>query len=162
MNGVESVYPGGPRIRNEVIQNIAKKSNLRVAYQPAKCGRKKNILIEEEQKLLVEFLDQSDITYIIPGRKESIYVKTNGVKQFVPNVIYFGQLEKFWKSQISQIWSKLEKLFKTNFRRNKHSTNCTILQSFAKSTYLIDPSLTGHAFVEYAQTLCCCALGLTR
>ena len=30
MNRIESVLPGRPRKRNEVIQNIAKKSNLRI------------------------------------------------------------------------------------------------------------------------------------
>ena len=44
MSRVESVLPGSPRKRNEVIQNIAKKFNLRIAYQSAKCGRKKNSL----------------------------------------------------------------------------------------------------------------------
>ena len=44
----------------------------------------KKILIEEEQKWLAEFMDRSDISYTNPGSNESICVKTNGVKQFIP------------------------------------------------------------------------------
>ena len=42
------------------------------------------MMIEEEQEWLVEFLDRSDILYTNPGGKESICVKTYGVKQFIP------------------------------------------------------------------------------
>ena len=33
MNRVESVLPGSPGKRNELIQNIAKKFNVRIGYQ---------------------------------------------------------------------------------------------------------------------------------
>ena len=61
MYRVERVLSGSPRKRNEVIQNITKKFNIRIAYLPANCGEKKNILIEEERKWLIEFLDRSEI-----------------------------------------------------------------------------------------------------
>ena len=83
MNRVEKVFPESPRKSSEVLQNIAKKFNLRIAYRSAKCGKKKNMMIEEEQECLDEFLDRSDI-YTNPGRKESICVKTYGVEQFIP------------------------------------------------------------------------------
>ena len=47
MNRVEKVLPESPRKRNEVLQNIGKKFNLRIAYRSAKCGRKENMMIEE-------------------------------------------------------------------------------------------------------------------
>ena len=61
MYGVECVLSGSPRKRNEVIQNFSKKFNIRIAYLPANYGEKKNILIEEERKWLIEFLDRSEI-----------------------------------------------------------------------------------------------------
>ena len=61
MYGVECILSESPRIRNEIIQIITKKFNIRIAYLPANCGEKKNILTEEERKWLIEFLDRSEI-----------------------------------------------------------------------------------------------------
>ena len=88
-----------PQKRNSVIQNITKTFNIRIAYQPAKYG--KDILIEEEQNWLVEFLDGSSISYTNPLRKPWKPMKWNNLYQ---KVIYFGQSERFWKLEIGQIW----------------------------------------------------------
>ena len=83
LNRVKKALPGSPSKRNEVIQSMTKKFNLRISYQPTKRGRKKNVLLQKEQEWLIELLVRGDISYTNPGHKHSVCVKIDGVKQFI-------------------------------------------------------------------------------
>ena len=53
--------------------NSSQKFNLCIAVHN-KSGRKKNELSEEEEELIENFLERSDITYTTPGRRNTAHV----------------------------------------------------------------------------------------
>ena len=87
----EKSLPKGPRRKREVITRLASKFQVRIKFGE-NVGRKKNALCEEELDRVIAFLNQPDISYKTPGRKENLYVGTfNKLKKFAQNDTFYGQ-----------------------------------------------------------------------
>ena len=69
----ERLLPSCLRKKAEVTGTLAKKINLQIAVH-SKSGTKKNELCEEKEEWIKNFLERSDITYINPGRRDTVYV----------------------------------------------------------------------------------------
>lgn len=79
---VEKCRPQSPRRKTEVIKSLASKFNVKVKFGE-KSGRKKNLLSEEEQQWVLNFLDRADISYTTPGRRDNVYIGVfNKVKKY--------------------------------------------------------------------------------
>ena len=81
---VESALPRSPRKREEVVKALA--SNfLRVQFKStSKRGRPSDLLNDEQEEWLVNFLDRDDISRQTPGRKDTVYIgKVNGEKRYL-------------------------------------------------------------------------------
>lgn len=77
-------YRISPNKQTEVIGALATKYQLRINLCPQKPGPKAVELSHEENDWLEQFLDQGDMSYITPGRKDHKYVgKSNGSKQYI-------------------------------------------------------------------------------
>ena len=71
-----------PSRKREVITRLASKYQIRVKFGE-KLKRNKYLLSEEEVDRVFAFLNQPDISYTIPDRKQNVYVGTfNKVRKF--------------------------------------------------------------------------------
>ena len=87
----ERSLPKSPRRRNAVVSSLAKKFQLRILPQQDNRGRPKQILDADEKSWLIDFLDCPDITYIMPGKRDQIYMgKVNGKKCMKQRSTCFG------------------------------------------------------------------------
>ena len=70
------------RRKREFITRLVSKFQVPLKFGE-KIGRKKNALSAEEVNWVIPFLNQPDILYTSPGRKNSVYVRTFGkVRKF--------------------------------------------------------------------------------
>ena len=84
INKVAKTLPKNHRKCKKVISALANKFKLRIKPTQSKAGRPKKKLAESEKEWLKNFLDEPDITYITPGRKDPRYVgKVDGKSQYV-------------------------------------------------------------------------------
>ena len=67
----EKSLPKSPRRKMEVITRLASKFQVCVKFRE-KVGRKKNVLSEEKVDWVIAFLNQPDILYTTPGRKDNM------------------------------------------------------------------------------------------
>ena len=79
-------------IRSMNIQKIAKtlpksprkRKEFKLRIKPTQARRPKNELSDREKEWLKNFLDKPDLTYVIPGRNDHLYVaKVDGKSQYV-------------------------------------------------------------------------------
>ena len=68
---VEKSLPKSPRRKREVITRLASKFQFHVKFGE-KVGRKKNALSEEKVDRVIVFLNQPDISYTTPDRKDNV------------------------------------------------------------------------------------------
>ena len=109
-------------------------------------------MIKEEQEWLAEFLDRSDISYTNPGCKESICVKTYGVKQFIPKgYLVWTIRENFEIVNGSGIIDSCE-TFQDRFQKKLTFRQMYHFLKFHKK-YIFNRSIpTGYACVKYVKT----------
>lgn len=82
VNETEKSLPNSPSRKREVITRLASIYQVRVNFG-GKVERKKNAFSEEEFDWVIAFLNQPDISYITPGRKDNLSVGTfNKVRKF--------------------------------------------------------------------------------
>ena len=79
----EKYLPNSPRKKNEVLDNLASKYNLRIKLKN-KRGPKKQYLSENQEYWLLEMLERPDMTYTNPRRKYNVYIgKIDGERCYV-------------------------------------------------------------------------------
>ena len=79
-----------------MIGTFANKFNLRVAACN-KSGSKKNELREEKEEWIENLLERSGIAYATPGRRDTIYIGTDGGKWSISKSdTYFGNFETYY------------------------------------------------------------------
>ena len=72
-----------PGRRKEIVASLAKKFDIRIQNQ-SRAGSYAETLFQEQKKLLLEFLDQPDRSYTIPGGKGHWYAgKVEGQRQYI-------------------------------------------------------------------------------
>ena len=75
-------FPKSPRKETKVLGNLAKKFKLGIQFQK-KGSCKVKILNGGRKESLTEYLEWSEITCTIPGRKDNIFIgEINGAKQY--------------------------------------------------------------------------------
>ena len=73
-----------PRKKVEIIQGLASKYQIRKKMQENRCRPRKE-LSEEKKDWMIEFLSQSDMAYINPGRQDNVYIgKVDGERKYLP------------------------------------------------------------------------------
>ena len=83
-----NALPKGSNKRNEIVQSLSQKFNLRISLSSKNLGRPENDLSEDEVEWSSQYMDRPNITYTNPGKKDQRYIgKENGKSKFVP--IYY-------------------------------------------------------------------------
>ena len=76
--------PQSPRKKVEIIQSLASKYQIRIKMHENR-GRPRKELSEEKKDWMIEFLSQSDMAYINPGRQDNVYIgKVDGERKYLP------------------------------------------------------------------------------
>ena len=87
---VEKSLPQSIREQKKVIKSLASKFNVKIKLEQ-KVGRKKNVFSEQENQWLIKFLNQPDISYTIPERRDNIYLGK------------FGEVENFAQKYLKSL-----------------------------------------------------------